>query len=37
LLERERWLATCMSRMKMTMAESDLHAMIEGLVATSAG
>lgn len=34
LLERDQWLATCMNRMGMTMAEDDLRAKISGMVAT---
>jgi hypothetical protein len=32
LLERDRWLATCMKRMGMTMAEAELRAKISSMV-----
>lgn len=35
LLERDRWLAACMSRMGMTTAEADLRAKIRGMVVAS--
>jgi hypothetical protein len=31
LLERERWLLNCMKRMQMTMPETDLRELIQGL------
>lgn len=36
LLAREKWLATCMQRMGMTMAEADLRAKIAGMLVAPA-